>query len=68
MKMKQLQNRIDQAKRDLEMTDEQLAKHLRIPFDAYMEVVKGRNVLTVVKRRAMVNSINRLYKRCGLEW
>ncbi|WP_164970715.1 hypothetical protein [Bacillus albus] len=55
------------AKRDLEMTDEQLARHMKVSFSYYMKIVKGKVILPVIKRRAFLTRIDGLYKRCGMK-
>lgn len=63
----QFQNQIAVAKRDLEMTDEQLARHLKVSFSYYMKIVRGKVILPVIKRRAFLTRIDGLYKRCGMK-
>lgn len=63
----QFQYHIAVAKRDLEMTDEQLARHLKVSFDYYMKIVNGETILPVVKRKAFHTRIDGLYKRCGMK-
>ncbi|MGG1152441.1 hypothetical protein [Bacillus wiedmannii] len=63
----QFQNQIAVAKRDLEMTDEQLARHLKVSFSYYMKIMKGKVILPVIKRRAFLTCIDGLYKRCGMK-
>ncbi|MFV0977000.1 hypothetical protein JK627_23970 [Bacillus paranthracis] len=67
MNNQQFQNQIAVAKRDLEMTDEQLARHLNVSFSYYMKIVNGETILPVVKRKAFLTSIDGLYKRCGMK-
>lgn len=64
---KQFQNQIEIAKRDLEMTDEQLSRHLKVSFSYYMKIMKGKVILPVIKRRAFLTCIDGLYKRCGMK-
>lgn len=67
MSNQQFQNQIAVAKRDLEMNDEQLARHLKVSFSYYMKIVKGETILPVVKRKAFLAGIDGLYKRCGMK-
>ncbi|HHB2111270.1 TPA: hypothetical protein ACOQ6H_004427 [Bacillus cereus] len=67
MNNQQFQNQIEVAKRDLEMTDEQLARHLKVSFSYYTKIVKGKVILPVIKRRAFLTRIDGLYKRCGMK-
>lgn len=67
MSNQQFQNKIAEAKRDLEMTDEQLSRHLRVSFSYYMKIVKGKMILPVIKRKAFLTRIDGLYKRCGMK-
>ncbi|EEL78636.1 hypothetical protein bcere0028_57470 [Bacillus cereus AH1271] len=49
------------------MTDEQLARHLKVSFSNYMKIVKGKVILPVIKRKAFLTRIDGLYKRCGMK-
>lgn len=64
---KQFRNQIAVAKRDLEMTDEHLSRHLRVSFTYYMKIVKGKVILPVINRKELLKRIDRLYKRCGMK-
>lgn len=63
----QFQNQIAVAKKDLEMTDEQLARHLRVSFTYFIKIVKGKVILPVIKRKVFLTRIDGLYKRCGMK-
>lgn len=63
----QFQNQIAIAKRDLEMTDEQLSRHLKVSFSYYMKIVKGKVILPVINRKELLKRIAGLYKRCGMK-
>ncbi|HHB2024259.1 TPA: hypothetical protein ACOQ5P_003961 [Bacillus cereus] len=67
MTNQQFQNQIAVAKRDLEMNDEQLSRHLKVSFSYYMKIVKGKVILPVIKRKAFLTRIDGLYKRCGMK-
>lgn len=67
MNNQQFQNQIAVAKRDLEMTDEQLSRHLKVSFSYYIKIVKGKVILPVIKRKAFLARIDGLYKRCGMK-
>ncbi|HHT7186896.1 TPA: hypothetical protein ACTZ5N_000104 [Bacillus cereus] len=62
----QFQDKIAEAKTELEMTDEQLARHLRVSIDFLKRLISGKIILPVVKRKAFLAGIDRLYKRCGM--
>lgn len=64
---KQFQNQIAEVKRDLEMTDEQLAHHLQVSFDFLKRLISGKTILSVIKRKAFLTRTDGLYKRRGMK-
>lgn len=66
MKKPRLRDSIIAARSQMELTDQQMAKHLRMNSDTYSAIVTGSRNLPVPAQKVIERRVERLLGYCGL--
>lgn len=67
MKKPRLRDNIIAARSQMDLTDQEMSKHLRMNIDTYSAIVTGSRNLPVPAQRVIERRVERLLGYCGMK-